>query len=135
MSLRSRRTLFRGSAIAYCYTAGNFLRRDTVRIADPSSTALSSLESLVANADGQDFDPVTLEIFWNRLISIADESAAALVRTSFSTIVRESNDFATVLMDANGDSLAENTAGIPSFVGILPRTLRKCLERIPLAEW
>jgi N-methylhydantoinase B len=89
----------------------------------------------VPNADGQDFDPVTLEIFWNRLISIADESAAALVRTSFSTIVRESNDFATVLMDANGDSLAENTAGIPSFVGILPRTLRKCLERIPLAEW
>ncbi|MCC6533594.1 MAG: hydantoinase B/oxoprolinase family protein [Burkholderiales bacterium] len=81
------------------------------------------------------FDPVSLEIYWNRLISIADESAAALLRTSFSTIVRESNDFATVLMDANGDSLSENTAGIPSFVGILPRTLRKCLERIPLAQW
>src|SRR5262245_53792682 len=42
------------------------------------------------------FDPVTLEILWNRLISIADESAAALLRTSFSTIVRESNDFTTV---------------------------------------
>ena len=81
------------------------------------------------------FDPVTLEIFWNRLISIADESAAALLRTSFSTIVRESNDFATVLMDANGDSLAENTAGIPSFVGILPRTLRSFLERIPIERW
>ena len=35
------------------------------------------------------FDPITLEIFWSRLISIADESAAALLRTSFSTIVRE----------------------------------------------
>jgi N-methylhydantoinase B len=81
------------------------------------------------------FDPVALEIFWNRLISIADESAAALLRTSFSTIVRESNDFATVLMDANGDSLAENTAGIPSFVGILPRTLRSFLERIPIEQW
>ena len=52
-----------------------------------------------------EFDPVSLEIFWSRLISIADESAAALLRTSFSTIVRESNDFATALMDANGDSL------------------------------
>ena len=70
-----------------------------------------------------DFDPISLEIYWSRLISIADESAAALLRTSFSTIVRESNDFATGLMDANGDSLAENSAGIPSFVGILPRTL------------
>jgi N-methylhydantoinase B len=81
------------------------------------------------------FDPVTLEILWSRLISIADESAAALLRTSFSTIVRESNDFATVLMDANGDSLAENTAGIPSFVGILPRTLKHFLERFPKDSW
>ena len=81
------------------------------------------------------FDPVTLEILWSRLISIADESAAALLRTSFSTIVRESNDFATVLMDANGDSLAENTAGIPSFVGMLPDALKKFLKRIPIENW
>ena len=82
-----------------------------------------------------DFDPVTLEILWSRLISIADESAAALLRTSFSTIVRESNDFATVLMDAEGNSLAENSVGIPSFVGILPRTLRLLLKEIPKEEW
>lgn len=82
-----------------------------------------------------DFDPVSLEIFWSRLISIADESAAALLRTSFSTIVRESNDFATALMDANGDSLSENTAGIPSFVGILPRTLKHFLARFPKDQW
>jgi N-methylhydantoinase B len=82
-----------------------------------------------------DFDPVTLEILWSRLISIADESAAALLRTSFSTIVRESNDFTTVLMDADGQSLAENTAGIPSFVGILPRTLEHFLKRYPKETW
>ena len=35
------------------------------------------------------FDPVTLEIYWSRLISIADEAAAGLLRTAFSTIVRE----------------------------------------------
>jgi N-methylhydantoinase B len=81
------------------------------------------------------FDPISLEILWSRLISIADESAAALLRTSFSTIVRESNDFATGLMDANGDSLAENTAGIPSFVGILPRTLKHFLARFPRETW
>ena len=80
-------------------------------------------------------DPITLEILWSRLISIADESAAALLRTSFSTIVRESNDYATVLMDANGDALAENTAGIPSFVGILPRTLKHMLVRFPVDTW
>ena len=36
----------------------------------------------------ESFDPVTLEIFWSRLISIADEAAAGLLRTAFSTIVR-----------------------------------------------
>jgi N-methylhydantoinase B len=80
-------------------------------------------------------DPISLEILWSRLISIADESAAALLRTSFSTIVRESNDFATSLMDANGSSLAENTAGIPSFVGTLPRTLKHFLKRFPKKTW
>jgi N-methylhydantoinase B len=78
------------------------------------------------------FDPVTLQILWSRLISIADEAAAALLRTSFSTIVRESNDFATVLMDADGNSLAENSIGIPSFVGLLPRTLRHMLAEYPV---
>ncbi len=81
------------------------------------------------------FNPISLEIYWSRLISIADEAAAALLRTSFSTIVRESNDFATVLMDANGNSLAENSAGIPSFVGILPKTLKHFINKFPLSEW
>ena len=87
------------------------------------------------SAEKANFDPITLEILWSRLISIADESAAALLRTSFSTIVRESNDFATVLMDSNGDSLAENTAGIPSFVGMLPDALKNFITRIPIENW
>jgi len=88
-----------------------------------------------ARATAAEFNPIALEIYWSRLISIADEAAAALVRTSFSTIVRESNDFATVLMDSEGSSLAENSAGIPSFVGILPRALKHFIRHIPLSEW
>ena len=81
------------------------------------------------------FDPVTLEIFWSRLISIADEAATGLLRTAFSTIVRESNDFATVLMDRNGNSVSENTGGIASFSCILPRTTKTFLERFPAETW
>ncbi|WP_135470132.1 hydantoinase B/oxoprolinase family protein [Crenalkalicoccus roseus] len=81
------------------------------------------------------FDPITLEILWSRLISIADEAAAALLRTAFSTIVRESNDFATVLMDANGDSISENTGGIASFSCILPRTTKHFLAKFPREAW
>jgi len=87
------------------------------------------------NASDQEFDPITLEILWSRLISIADESAAALLRTAFSTVVRESNDFTTVLMDADCNALAENTAGIPSFVGMLPSAVRSFMEVIPKEDW
>jgi N-methylhydantoinase B len=81
------------------------------------------------------FDAITLEIYWSRLISIADEAAAALLRTAFSTIVRESNDFGTVLMDVNGDSISENTGGIASFSCILPRTTKHFLAKFPAESW
>ena len=81
------------------------------------------------------FDPITLEIYWSRLISAADEAATGLLRTAFSTIVRESNDFATVLMDRNGDSVSENTGGIASFSCILPKTTKAFLKRFPAEEW
>ncbi|WP_201451758.1 hydantoinase B/oxoprolinase family protein [Rhodovarius lipocyclicus] len=81
------------------------------------------------------FDPITLEIYWNRLISIADEAATGLLRTAFSTIVRESNDFATVLMDAQGNSVSENTGGIASFSCILPKTTRAFLDKFPAETW
>src|SRR4051794_32358912 len=88
-----------------------------------------------ASSAPSDFDPNTLEILWSRLISTVDEAAIALVRTSFSTIVRESNDFSTTLMDANGDSLAESTFGIPSFMGTMTRALKHVLARYPASEW
>ncbi len=81
------------------------------------------------------FDPITLEVYWSRMISIADEAATGMLRTAFSTIVRESNDFATVLMDRNGDSVSENTGGIASFSCILPQTTKSFLARFPIETW
>jgi N-methylhydantoinase B len=76
-------------------------------------------------------DGITLELLWRRLISIVDEAAASLVRTSFSTVVRESNDFACVITDAQGRSIAQATNSIPSFIGTAPRTIRAFLEEWP----
>ncbi|HYF18275.1 MAG TPA: hydantoinase B/oxoprolinase family protein, partial [Ramlibacter sp.] len=89
---------------------------------------------MASTKDGA-MDPVTLEIWWGRLVAIADEAATALLRTAFSTIVRESNDFATVLMNARGESIAECTGGIPAFAGILPRTAKALLAEMPAHTW
>ena len=68
-------------------------------------------------------DAVTLEILWTRLISVVDEASATFVRTSFSTLVRDANDFAVVLTDARGRSLAQSTRSIPSFISTMPNTV------------
>lgn len=80
------------------------------------------------------FDAVTLEILWRRAISAVDEAAKALRRTSFSTLVNESNDFACVLTDAAGRSLAQNTESIPSFIGTLPVTVKEFIKQIGFAN-
>ena len=64
------------------------------------------------------------------MISAVDEAAKALRRTSFSTLVNESNDFSCVLTDAHGQSLAQNTESIPSFIGTLPVTVKHFIAEI-----
>jgi N-methylhydantoinase B len=76
------------------------------------------------------FDAVTLEVLWTRIISIVDEAAKAIVRTSFSTLSNEANDFACMLTDARGGALAQNSGSIPSFIGTLPATVRHFLREL-----
>lgn len=83
---------------------------------------------------GLGFDPVTLELIWTRLVSVVDEAAAALLRSSFSTVVRESHDFACVLTDSRGRSLVQATDGVPSFLCTMPRTIGHFLEEFPPAR-
>ena len=72
-------------------------------------------------------DPVTIEILWSRITSIVDEAAKVIIRTAFSTLSNEANDFACVLTDENGHSVAQNSGSIPSFIATLPATARHFL--------
>jgi len=82
------------------------------------------------------FDPIALSILWSRLISIVDEAGTTLQRTSFSTVTRESNDFAVVLMDRKGRSIAQSTISVPSFLGVLPMLTKALLaDYFPEDSW
>ncbi|WCB96339.1 Acetophenone carboxylase delta subunit [Baekduia alba] len=80
-------------------------------------------------------DPIALEVAWSRLTAIADEAATTLARTSFSPVVRESNDFSCVVFDRAGNAIAENTIGIPSFNMTMSRTLAHFLRWRPAEAW
>jgi N-methylhydantoinase B len=84
-----------------------------------------------STASTRTIDPVALEIQWQRLIAIMDEVDNATVRTSFSTIVGESRDFACIMVDQDGFSLCQSSFSPPNFCVILPRTAKILLERFP----
>jgi N-methylhydantoinase B len=79
------------------------------------------------------FDPIELEILWKRLVSVVDEASAAFVRTCFSTLVRDANDFAVVLTDAKGRSLAQSNMSLPGFIGCLPAAVKHFIAKYPPA--
>ena len=77
------------------------------------------------------FDAVSLGIMWDRLVSLTDEIVSTLVRCSFSTIVYESYDLSCIVLDADANSIAQGTFGIPAFIGSAPVTLRHMLKKFP----
>ena len=77
-----------------------------------------------------ELDEIGLSIAWTRLVSVVDEAATVLKRSSFSTVVRESNDFACALLSPSGDAIAENTIGVPSFSGIMGRVTKGLIEHV-----
>lgn len=70
-------------------------------------------------------------ILWRKLVSLMDETAQTLVRTSFSTLMRGNNHFACVVSDARGQLLAQSSDSIPSFVETVPFTLRSTVRKFP----
>src|SRR2546428_13362507 len=69
-------------------------------------------------------DPVTLEILWSRLIQVTNEQAAALMRTSFTPIVREVGDLSAAVFDARGRMLAQAVTGTPRHINSLATGMR-----------
>lgn len=74
------------------------------------------------------YDPITLEIIQNSLQAAADEMFAAMRRTAMSAIIYEVLDMGTGITDRNGE-LAGSGAGIPAFVGVLDKTVKKLIEK------
>jgi N-methylhydantoinase B len=72
-------------------------------------------------------DSITLEIIQNSLQAIADEMFAALRKTAMSAIIYEVLDAGTGITDATGN-LASSGAGIPGFVGVLDKAVKRIVE-------
>jgi N-methylhydantoinase B len=79
-------------------------------------------------------DLLTVEIVWHRLINCATEQWQALLRTAFSTVVRESEDCAAGIFDAAGQLLAQAPKGTPGQINSMATCIANFLEVHPPAD-
>jgi N-methylhydantoinase B len=75
-------------------------------------------------------DPITLEIFKNLFISVAEEMGATLGRTAYSPNIKERRDFSCACFLADGRMIAQ-AAHIPVHLGAMPASVQAALEQFP----
>ena len=73
---------------------------------------------------------VSNQVMWNRLISVVEEQAQALVRTAFSTSVREAGDLSAGVYDREGRILAQAVTGTPGHVNAMADAVGHFIRRI-----
>ena len=81
------------------------------------------------------FDPITLEILWKRLVSIVDEADASVIRTAFSSLLRDAHDYTCMFTDRRGQELVQGTLCTPGMAGAMALGMKKIVKSIPLEDY
>ncbi|WP_067337752.1 hydantoinase B/oxoprolinase family protein [Stappia indica] len=68
---------------------------------------------------GNSLSDVRMQVMWNRLISVVEEQAVTLIRTAFSTSVRESGDLSAGVFNRGGKMIAQAVTGTPGHVNAM----------------
>ncbi len=79
---------------------------------------------------GSSLSAVSNQVMWNRLISVVEEQAQALVRTAFSTSVREAGDLSAGVYDLEGRMLAQAVTGTPGHVNAMAESVAHFMREI-----
>ena len=75
-------------------------------------------------------DPVTAAVIQGALETVAIEMGHKLMRMSYSSIIRESEDFGAALIDARGNQLCESAQSTPLQSGPIPGYVRGILKKV-----
>ena len=70
------------------------------------------------------------QIMWSRLIAVVEEQATTLIRTAFSTSVREAGDLSAGLFDRHGRMMAQAVTGTPGHVNAMAESVTHFADRI-----
>ncbi len=72
------------------------------------------------------------QIMWNRLIAVVEEQAQIMIRTAFSTTVREAGDLSAGIFDRHGRMMAQAVTGTPGHVNSMAESVGHFLKKFSL---
>ncbi|MEN8875370.1 MAG: hydantoinase B/oxoprolinase family protein, partial [Pacificibacter sp.] len=75
---------------------------------------------------------IDYQIMWNRLIAVVEEQATTLIRTAFSTSVREAGDLSAGLFDRQGRMMAQAVTGTPGHVNAMAESVTHFVRELGL---
>ena len=105
--------------------------RIEVAVAAPTAARITAATPIADAVALIEADPVSLEIMWARLITVVEEMWHTIVRTAFSLIVSEAQDFACDLLDADGEGLAHSPRAMPVFNLTVQIAVKALLKKFP----
>lgn len=76
-------------------------------------------------------DELRLQVIWDRLVAVVEEQAQTLMRTAFSTTVREAGDLSAGVFDTQGRMAAQAVTGTPGHVNTMAEAVRHFLAQFP----
>jgi N-methylhydantoinase B len=79
-------------------------------------------------------DPITLEIMSNGLKSIADETYIALMKSAYSTNIKERHDHSTAVIDPAGRLIVQAENSLAIHLGSMMGLMNTLLAKMPLAQ-
>jgi N-methylhydantoinase B len=74
---------------------------------------------------------IQTQVMWNRLIAVVEEQAQTMIRTAFSTTVREAGDLSAGVFDLKGRMLAQAVTGTPGHVNSMMESVAHFLAKFP----
>ena len=77
-------------------------------------------------------DAILLDVLWNRLVGVVNEQAAALMRTSFTSVLREAGDLSAGIFDRRGRMIAQAVTGTPGHINSMATSMGHFLGAFPI---
>ncbi|NKC10806.1 MAG: hydantoinase B/oxoprolinase family protein [Gammaproteobacteria bacterium] len=79
-------------------------------------------------------DPITLEIIFNGLRSITDESYIALMKSAYSTNIKERHDHSTAICDRHGRLVVQAENSLPIHLASMTGLMSALLNKYPVEQ-